>query len=86
NEIEETNFTFEMEVSISYSVDSEFIDLSHAIYDKEDGTWYGEERVTDVKKFNSNVILYPYFEYYPDKTNGKFIEIRDFDIVDTEEI
>lgn len=86
NEVEETNFTFEMEISISYSVEPEFIDFSGAIYDKEDGTWYGEERTTDRKRFNSTIILYPYFEYYPDKTNGKFIEISDFDIIDTNEI
>jgi hypothetical protein len=86
NEIEETNFTFQLGVNVSYSVDSEFTNLNHAVYDKEDRIWYGEERVTDVKRFNSNVLVYPHFEYYPNKTNGKFIEITDYEILDTEQI
>jgi hypothetical protein len=86
NEIGEETFSYEIEMNIHFSVETHYTDLSGAIYDKEDGVWWGEERLSEIKRYSANTLIYADFELEKNKVNGNFIEITDFDIRDIEEI
>ncbi|MFV8392585.1 PIN domain-containing protein [Flavobacterium sp. LB2P6] len=86
NEIGEETFSYEIEMNIHFSVETYYTDLSGAIYDKEDGVWWGEERISEIKRYSANTLIYADFELEKNKVNGNFIEITDFDIRDIEEI
>jgi len=86
NEIGEETFSYEIEMNIYFSVETYYTDLSGAFYDKEDGVWWGEERVSEIKKYSANTLIYADFELEKNKVNGNFIEITDFDIRDIEEV
>lgn len=86
NEIGEETFSYEIEMNIHFSVETYYTDLSGAFYDKEDGVWWGEERISEIKRYSANTLIYADFELEKNKVNGKFIEITDFDIRDIEEI
>ncbi|MGB3465576.1 MAG: PIN domain-containing protein [Cyclobacteriaceae bacterium] len=80
NEIEEDAFSYEIEVNIFFSVEAYYTDLSNAFYDKEDGIWWGEERINETKKFCANTLIYASFELDENKIDGCFYEITEFDI------
>lgn len=86
NEIGEETFSYEIETNIYFSVETYYTDLSGAIYDKEDGTWWGEERISEIKRYSVNTLIYADFELDKNKVDGNFIEITDFDFRDIEEI
>jgi hypothetical protein len=86
NEIEEKSFSYEIEMNILFSVEANYTDLSTAYYDKEDGVWWGEESVSETKKYSVNALIYVDFELEDNKVDGDFIEITDFEFRDMEEI
>lgn len=79
NEIEDEIFSYEIEMDITFSVEAYYTDLSMAYYDKEDGVWWGEERVSETKKYSVNTLVYADFELEENKTDGNFIEITDYE-------
>lgn len=86
NEIEDEGFSYEIEMNIIFSVEAYYTDLSMAYYDKEDGVWWGEERVSETKKYSVNTLIYADFELEENKIDGNFIEITDFEFRNIEEI
>ena len=86
NEIDDEIFSYEIELDIIFSVEAYYTDLSMAYYDREDGVWWGEERVSQIKKYKVNTLIYADFEIEDNKTDGNFIEITDFDFRNLEEI
>lgn len=85
NEIEDNSFTYEMDVDMDFTVDAEYTDLNNAYYDREDGFWFGEERVDKIIKYRANILVYPYFEFDAKTNRGKFIEIDSYEIRSIEE-
>lgn len=81
-----SSFSYEIESNITFSIDVEYIDLSMAYYDKEDGVWWGEERVTETKRYSANVISIAEFSYDLGEENGFYYQMKDFEIRDLEEI
>lgn len=79
NEIEEEAFSYEIEINIFFSVEAYYTDLSNAVYDKEDGVWWGEESRSEIKKYCMNTLIYADFELEDNKVDGHFSEITDFD-------
>jgi hypothetical protein len=86
NEIKDESFSYEIKMNIIFSVEAYYTDLSMAYYDKEDGVWWGEERVSETKKYSVNTLIYADFELEKNKIDGNFIEITDFEFRDIEEI
>ncbi len=86
NEIKEKEFTYEIEANITFTVETDYIDLTQAFYDREDNFWLGEERKSGVKRFQANVIVYPIFEYNLNTITGEFIEFADYEVRDIEEL
>ena len=75
-----SSFSYEVESNISFSIEVEFTDLNSAIYDKETGIWYGEERVTMVKEYSVNVISIAEFSYDLKDNNGFYYKMDEFEI------
>lgn len=86
NEIEDKSFSYEIEMNIFFSVEAYYTDLSMAFYDKEDGVWWGEERVREIKRYSVNTLVYADFELEENKIDGNFIKITDYDFRDIEEV
>ncbi|MEL0454640.1 PIN domain-containing protein [Flavobacteriaceae bacterium SZ-1-7] len=86
NEIEDETFSYEIEMNIIFSVEAYYTDLSMAYYDKEDGVWWGEERISETKMYSVNTLIYADFELEANKIDGNFIEITDFEFREVEEI
>lgn len=81
-----TNFSYEIESEITFSVEVEFIDYSMGFYDKEDGIWYGEERINETKKYSATVTAIAEFWYNLEDEYDEFYAMTDFTIKKIEEI
>jgi PIN domain len=81
-----TNFSYEIESEIYFAVDVEFIDYSMGFYDKEDGIWYGEERINQTKNYIATVIAIAEFWYNLEDEYDEFYAMTDFKIKKIEEI
>lgn len=86
NEITEESFSYEIEMTIFFSVQLYYTDYSSAIYDKEDSVWLGEKSESEVKKYSTKALIYVDFELDKNRSNGKFVEISNYDMEDLEEI
>ena len=82
----DSSFSYEVESNITFSISVEYTDLSMAYYDKEDGVWWGEERVTETKNYSANVISIAEFSYDLEDKNGFYYQMNDFKIRDLEEV
>lgn len=81
-----SSFSYEVESDITFSVNVEYIDLSTAFYDKEDGIWYGEERRSETKNYSANVISIAEFSYDLEDDNGFYYQMSNFNIRSLEEV
>lgn len=82
----DSSFSYEVESNITFSINVEYTDLSMAYYDKEDGVWWGEERVTETKQYSANVISIAEFSYDLEDKNGFYYQMNDFKIRDLEKV
>ena len=80
------SFSYEIESDITFIIDVEYTDLSSGFYDKEDGVWFGEERISETKNYSANVISIAEFQYDFDTKSGDFLQMTDFEIRSLEEI
>ncbi len=80
------SFSYEIESDITFSINVEYTDLSSAFYDEEDGIWFGEERITETKRYSANVISIAEFQYDFDSQDGNYNRMNDFEIRSLEEI
>lgn len=55
-------------------------------YDKEDGIWYGEERINQTKNYIATVIAIAEFWYNLEDEYDEFYAMTDFKIKKIEEI
>lgn len=85
-DVEEDSFSYEIEMNILFSVNASYTDLTSAYYDKEDGIWWGEERITTIKKYSVNTLVYADYKLEKNKIDGYFKKITDFEFRDIEEI
>jgi len=81
-----SSFSYEIESTISFSIDVQYTDLSMAYYDKEDGVWWGEERQTETKYYSANVISIAEYSYDLEADRGYFYQMNDFKITNLEEV
>jgi hypothetical protein len=86
NEVNKSDFTYEIDLNLIFNVEVELIDNSTDIFDRLDGFVYREEKITDNKRYKANILVYPSFEYDTKKFNGKFIKIIHHEIRSIEEI
>ncbi len=81
-----TNFSYEIESEINFAVDVEYIDYSMGFYDKEDGIWYGEEKINQTKHFSATVISIAEFWYNLEDEYDEYYTMSDFKIKNIVEI
>lgn len=76
----EEYYILEVPVRISYSVDIEYIEYSHAFYDREDNQWYNEEDSFGTVSNNSKLTIL--LKYYKpnDKIEQPYIVKDDYDV------
>lgn len=78
----EDYYILEIPVTLSYSVEVEYIDYDYAWYDKEDDRWYNEELANDIVSNNRRTTIL--LKYYKVNTTRKqpYISIEDYNIED----
>lgn len=86
NEIDKTDFTYELDTEIVFTVNADYTDLNDAYYDREDNLWFSEERKSGLKRFRANVLIYPNYQYNIENKTSEFIEIIDFEIRSIDEL
>lgn len=82
----DSSFSYEIESNITFSIRVEFTDLTSGFYDKEDGVWWGQERISETKQYSANVISIAEFSYDLEKGNGFYYMTSNFSIRDIEEL
>jgi hypothetical protein len=83
--INNSSFSYEIESNITFSIRVEYTDLSSGIYDKEDGVWWGQERVSETKEYSANVIAIAEFSYDLEREKGFYYMMSNFTIQYIEE-
>ena len=80
---EKDTFVIEIEISVSMSSYLEYTSYVNAVYDKEDGLWYGEENFKNLLKNESRVSVTIEYKMNP-ATNRYEYEIKeiDYDAID----
>ena len=70
----------EIQPTISFQVDVEYVNYDFAVYDKEDGKWYGTEE--ESFNFDSSANVRVTLLYHLSKYNeNDYLEIKDIDLL-----